>query len=229
LASLLAACGDDGLDASSMSMNDAMPAAAPAEDASSPPMDASPATTDAATLDAAHSGGAPAPVVNPLPDSVCSLAVGAWCDGKEDCAQGQTCCGRFEPVRFMYTSIGCKASCDGSNDFELCHPGESCTREGTECRSSLIIPHAFIGVCAGPESSLPVVTGASVAGKIACGGATCDVGVEQCCLRSRYDFRTMGVSALEPYCAPPDHRCSCNHEPVDAGSSSDGGEDQDAG
>jgi hypothetical protein len=41
----------------------------------------------------------------------------------------------------------------------------------------------------------------------------------------------MAVSALEPYCAPLDHRCSCNHEPMDAGSSGgvDGGTEEDAG
>jgi len=209
-------------------MNDAM-MAAPSQDAS-PAMDASGAI-DAATNDAAQSGSFAPPIVRPLPDSVCALAVGAKCGGKGDCAQGQTCCGRFEPALVTYTSIGCKASCDGSNDFELCHPGETCARAGTECRSSLIIPHAFIGVCAAPESALPVLTGASVADEIACGDAACAVGAEQCCLRSRYDFREMGVSALEPYCAPLDHRCSCNHEPTDAGSSSggDGGTDEDAG
>jgi len=230
LAWVLAACnGDDGVGEPAKSMQDAMPAP-PLEDASRPPMNASPAI-DAAANDAAQSGGFVPPIVRPLPDSVCALAVGAACDGKEDCAQGQTCCGRFEPALFTYTSIGCRASCNGENDFELCHPGETCARPGTECRSSLIIPHDFIGVCAGPESSLPVLTGGSVAGEIACGNAACAVPAEQCCLRSRYDFRDMGVSALEPYCAPLDHRCSCNHEPIDAGSpgDGDGGQDQDAG
>jgi hypothetical protein len=207
--------------------------AAPRMDASpEPPVDASPATDAAAD---ASEGGSSEPTINrPLPDSVCSLAVGAECDGNEDCAQGQTCCGHFESILFTYTSMKCRSACDGTNEVQLCRPGETCARAGTQCRSSLIIPYDFIGVCANPDPAVPPLTGGAAAGDIACGETACAAGSEQCCLRSRYDFMDMAISALEPYCAPLGDRCTCNHEAqrVDAGAEDagdDAGSDDDAG
>lgn len=200
----------------------------PASDASSPapardadaPQDAQPALdadlpADAGAVD---SGWVP-PFVPPLPDSVCALAVGAQCDGSEDCAQGETCCGRFEPALVAYTSIACRSECSDRNDIELCHAGEPCANGEAVCRTSLIIPHDFIGVCARPESAVAPVTGTAVAGEVTCGATSCAVGSEKCCLRARYDFRTMSIDALEPYCAELDANCSCNHVPAmpDAG------------
>jgi hypothetical protein len=170
--------------------------------------------------------GRPAPPFTfPLPETQCALAVGAECDGREDCANDEICCGRYEPLFFMYTSIRCRPRCDSSDDIEFCHPGDTCSRAGTVCRPSLIIPYDFVGVCARPEENLPALLGTAVAGEVACGDTRCSAGSEKCCLRSRYDFREMRLDALEPYCAPLDHTCNCRHDPgpVDAGVP-DGGE-----
>lgn len=210
---------------------DAAMSAPPMDASAPPPADASPGSDAAA--DAAAGGSSAPPISLPLPDTICALAVGAACDGNEDCGQGQTCCGQYEPILFRYTRIECMPSCDGTNQVQLCRPGESCARAGTECRSSLIIPYDFIGVCAAPDSAVPMMTGGATEGEIACGEAACALGSEQCCLRSRYDFMDMSISALEPYCAPLGDRCSCNHkvEPTDAGppDAGDDAGDDDAG
>jgi hypothetical protein len=196
----------------------------PDEDASrSPPPDASQPNdaqppVDAASADAApDDGGRQAPVVRPLPDSVCALSVGARCDGSEDCAQGESCCATFDPFLFRYTSIACQADCGGNNEFTVCHPGEACTSAGEVCRASLIIPHDFIGVCAAPQAGVPPLTGTALAGEVECGAARCAVGSEKCCLRARYDFQAMSIDALEPYCAEIDANCTCNYVAPDAG------------
>jgi hypothetical protein len=197
-------------------------------DAGAEPIDAARPPVDASGLDAAAGRPARPPLI--LPNTQCALAVGAECDGREDCPIGQTCCGHYEPVFFTYSSIECRSRCDDSNDIEFCHPGQTCMRAGHVCRASLIIPYDFIGVCALPSSSVPPLKGEAVAGDVACADASCSAASEQCCLRSRYDFNAMSLSALEPYCAPLEHTCSCDHDPTppDAGVPDAGG-DEDAG
>lgn len=194
------------------------------------------AGADAATAPSPDAGaadtGVPSPTLppfGPLPDSICSLEVGAECDGREDCAGGQTCCGVFDPLGFTYRQIRCMDSCEDTNEIELCHPGEACSRPGHVCRRSFILPYEFLSVCADPGLVSPNATGQALAGEIACGPESCQVGSEQCCLRTRYEFAARTLRALEPYCAPLDHACDCDHAlpPSDAGV--DGGADQDAG
>ena len=49
------------------------------------------------------------------------------CDGAEDCASGQSCCG----VQTEYGwTLSCQSSC-GVTDEELCHPGDTCKSGGT--------------------------------------------------------------------------------------------------
>lgn len=165
-----------------------------------------------------------------LPDSVCALAVGAECDGAEDCGSGQVCCGEFDPATFSYERIACADRCDGSNSFEFCHEGERCGTSGLVCRRSLIIPYDFVGVCAMPAEPARDLRGEAVSGQIACGAQTCDVGAEKCCLRARFDFARRAAMALEPHCAPIDYQCACDAapEPQDAGSESEH-DDEDAG
>jgi hypothetical protein len=148
-----------------------------------------------------------------VPSSICALSVGAECDGAEDCGDGQVCCGEFEPERFRYTRIACADRCEGLNSFALCHAGESCSVAGQVCRRSLIIPFDFIGVCAPPIEAPALASVAAVPDVIACGQRTCEAGVSKCCLRTRFDFAPRLPVALEPYCAPLDDSCGCDHVP----------------
>jgi hypothetical protein len=240
LASVLPAC-DRGQPSDPSEVDAAMHDGAPPQEAGAPPEDASPPVSDADTVDAdVPTGGGRAPIGFLLPDTQCARPVGAQCDGREDCAEGQTCCGVYDPLFFSYRSISCSASCDSLNDFELCHPGESCSRAGYVCRMSLVLPYDFIGVCAPPDAMAQPVIGTAVAGEIACGDERCATSAEHCCLRPRYDFGAMSLDGLEPYCAPLAQRCDCDYEPEppDAGNPDagppdagpvDAGDDEDAG
>src|SRR5688572_10049239 len=49
------------------------------------------------------------------------------CDGSEDCASGESCCG----VRSEFGwDLACAPSCEAANE-ELCHPGDTCANGGT--------------------------------------------------------------------------------------------------
>jgi hypothetical protein len=173
-------------------------------------------------------GGAPAP--NPfwfdgglLPDTVCSLHVGATCDGQEDCEHGRVCCGEFDPRFVTYRSIGCKESCNGQDEFEFCHTTDEC-RSGYICRRSLIAPYDFLGVCVQDVPSEEPVKGARVAGEVTCGANACDARTEQCCLRMQISL-TSPPAVLAPFCQPRDAACDCDQEAPLA----DAGPDDDAG
>jgi hypothetical protein len=139
----------------------------------------------------------------PVTGSVCTLGVGATCDGPEDCPVPQSCCAVFDAGRFTYMSIGCALNCDALNEFELCHPDQGCNARGRVCRRSAIVPHDFITVCVEPVA-VPVpteTTSEAISDKVMCGADLCTARSEQCCLRSEFDFANRMSIALEPYCA----------------------------
>lgn len=158
-----------------------------------------------------------------LEDEYCILRVAAECDGAEDCGQG-ACCARFEPSAVSYTAIECADKCDYQRTFPLCHAGERCSFDGQfTCRTSLLIPHDFIGVCAPPNQFSGPPTSVAVEGAIECGAQQCVVGVEQCCLREGFDVMRAEPKKYEPYCAPIGERCDCTDgvPPRDGGTSLD--------
>jgi len=70
------------------------------------------------------------------PDCVTTVAE---CDGPEDCDDGQVCCGTFDGQ--AYVSIRCQASCEGSDERELCHPGGApCSNPSASCTRSPSLP-----------------------------------------------------------------------------------------
>ncbi len=215
------------------------------------------APEDAGAVDAAvRDGGAGAdaspPMANagtgapwefpPIEGKYCALAVGAECDGREDCTSGQRCCARFNAMTFSYDNIRCEGSCRGPTRFEVCHVGgddgePDCVEPGYVCRPSLIARFDFVSVCAPRLASEPEIENRGEPGSIACGGESCEVGAEQCCLRATFDFSRPTPQFLPPYCAPLARgraACGCDVGPQDAGvdagdaSQPDPGED-DAG
>ena len=156
--------------------------------------------------------------VLPMPvfsGELCVLHVGASCDGPEDCASGQQCCAQFERTSYSYTRIECADSCANADQYELCHPGQQCETSGYVCRRSVIVPHDFIHVCASPAPVPPPPAGPAgvpLEGEVVCGDGTCRAGDEVCCLRSQFDFATMKLNPLQPYCAPEGSACECTDE-----------------
>ena len=211
-------------------------AATPTPDAAAPSEDAS-VTPPPMTVDAGRPQGPP---WQPNWDAAagfegeyCYLHVGAQCDGPEDCPSSDSgagaCCARIGRDSLVYTSIECADSCDFSQTFPLCHAGLPCTADGNSvCRTSVLLPDDFIGVCAVPLPTLGPPTGEAVAGEIDCGPDRCVVGAEQCCMRK--SFRSdRGSVAHEPYCAPLGEPCDCEDRmmpPRDAGGQ---GHEDDAG
>jgi hypothetical protein len=158
----------------------------------------------------------------PATGSVCTLSVGARCDGPEDCPVPQSCCAQWDPARIRYTSIGCRLSCDRPDLFELCHVEQGgCKRSGYTCQRSVIIPHDFITICSNARLPAAAINDKPLVGKIVCGSDQCVAGVEECCLRSHYDFAERMSVALDPYCAPLGSDCSCSSLPPDG--DNDGG------
>lgn len=203
----------------------------PAEgDGAAPPAAAPPAAMDGGNAGTSSAGAPGWPFdasVLPLPapsGEVCALHVGASCDGPEDCASGQRCCAQFERPTYSYTSIECRDSCANPDQYELCHPGHACEDPSDVCRRSVIVPHDFINVCASPAAVPAESASAAIEGEVACGAASCRAGDEVCCLRSQFDFATMMLTALPPYCAPRGSACDCRDEaPISDASVEDGG------
>jgi hypothetical protein len=161
-----------------------------------------------------------------LPSSsgpICSLQVGAECDGTEDCPKGEVCCGKLADLVPWYETISCQKSCPLPQSYEICHAGTKC-RDGSQCRRSVIIPHEFIGICsiAGRDEK---PTGDALKGEVACGPTTCQVGTQKCCLNAKVTFSSPPMA--EPaYCAPLSAGCLCDEMPPlqsDAGDETDGG------
>jgi hypothetical protein len=159
--------------------------------------------------------------------SICPLKVGAECDGREDCPGDTVCCGHFDQRVFSYTRISCDKSCSGSDQFQLCHADDACG-SGLVCRLSLVLPYSFISVCA-PPTPAPSgqSTGKSVAGRVACGDRSCEVGRDKCCLTAHFDGNAPYPVAEQPYCAPVDQACECSH--VDHGGGPTPASGDDAG
>jgi hypothetical protein len=163
--------------------------------------------------------------VVPASGSVCTLKVGATCDGPEDCPVPQSCCGVFDAAQFTYVSIGCALNCDALNEFELCHPDQGCSLRGKVCRRSVIVPYDFINVCVDNVPALVPTESTSESHKdqVMCGADLCDAKTEQCCLRSEFDFAQRMSIALEPYCAPVGSACTCDSVPPNMVNDEDGG------
>ncbi|MDD9933684.1 MAG: hypothetical protein OXT09_08780 [Myxococcales bacterium] len=181
--------------------------------AATTPADDTPLPGDASSdpgLPPATDAGEAMPPGLPIPTtgSICSVEVGAECDGNEDCPGGEVCCGRFNNAAFRYTEISCAATC-GALDYVLCHPGDDCPGETQQCRASQILPYDFVGVCADPADT-PTLVGEAIAGEVLCGKSRCTVGEEKCCYRGRFEFASSTNVGLEPYCAPLDAVCSCD-------------------
>lgn len=87
-------------------------------------------------------------------DNDCTSIVELPCDGPEDCAAGQVCCGRAQSDHF--DRFGCFASCAGIVDgqsgvwFEICQPGRPCLDPHLECRQAPELP-PFLAHCRDPE------------------------------------------------------------------------------
>jgi hypothetical protein len=205
-------CGDDD-DAA-----DAADGAIPRDDGGRKPVDPPSTMNDAAVGGAGTgppAGGTGGWMFVPPPPppnvSLCTLSVAAQCDGPEDCEVPQSCCAEYDPLRLTYSSIGCRLNCDRSTQFELCHVEQGgCKRSGHTCRRSLIIPHDFITVCSNTPAPPAASTSQALDGLIVCGSDRCVAGVEECCLRSTFDFTNRMSVPLDPYCAPLGSACTCS-------------------
>lgn len=167
----------------------------------------------------------PPPWDGAVPDEeLCVLRVAAQCDGAEDCG-GRACCARYEPSAVSYTAIECADSCDFQQTFPLCHAGDRCTASGdTVCRTSLLIPDDFIGVCA-PESPFAGPPTGKATDTIDCGSQQCIVGEEQCCLREGFNLKRFRSVKYEPYCAPIGEPCGCTEVDIPARDAGTPGDD----
>jgi hypothetical protein len=140
---------------------------------------------------------------------LCALRVAAECDGAEDC-DGGVCCAQFDPMTFSYTGIACADRCDSLDQFAVCHPQQPCSANGSlVCRQSLIISHAFIGVCVPPGGPSAEPIGQVSSGAIACGANACELGRERCCLTAAFDLQSAQGAPLEPRCIASDEACDC--------------------
>ena len=207
LAALAAACGEDRPIAS--------------EGGVSPPKDAGQdaKVEDDAGEDSGVDAGEPpwsepdGSIIDNLDDEYCVVRVAAECDGPEDCS-GRPCCASFEPTATSFTAMVCADKgerCDFERTFPVCHEGQACTAAGElECRTSLLIPGGFIGVCAPPTGffSQPP-SGDAAEGLIDCGSQQCVVGQEQCCMREGFNVRKLRPIKFDPYCAPIGEPCDC--------------------
>jgi hypothetical protein len=171
--------------------------------------------------------------IDNLNDQYCVLRIAAQCDGPEDCESG-ACCAGFEPTEVSFTAMECAppgAKCDFQRTFPLCHDGQFCSANADlTCRTSVLVPGDFIGICLPESGFLPSrpPTGEALSGLIDCGAQQCVVGQEHCCMREGFDVRRLRPMKFEPYCAPIGEPCDCSD--VDT-SPRDGGMlgDEDAG
>jgi len=159
----------------------------------------------------------------------CTVAVGTPCDDKEDCPNGQLCCGKYQQG---YVEFGCYDSClalagdaggglggfGGPLWFELCNPKDTCEDTTAQCLTSPYLPSPLtrclpaqlMGMAMG---GTPDATFSHDKNAINCGTSVCGAD-EECCVRQ----------PLEPYCAPKGAACDCNGGAPKA----DGGKPEDA-
>ena len=144
----LAACTYDGVE---MDVEARRRPSAPDAPAALP--DASPTSGDAVTLSCYSEGAPDRTCASPdhccfsnytsQHNGYCTTDECAWgtikCDGAEDCASGQSCCGTQS--EFGGWALACQSSC-GSTTEELCHPGDTCKNGGT-CVSAYGVNNDF--------------------------------------------------------------------------------------
>lgn len=184
---------------------------------------------DAGTADGGSPGAQPREPVSIWKDGVpdagsyCYVIVEAECDGPEDCAEGQSCCGIINGGSLAYESLGCQDTCDSANGgTRLCHPdpefvatdggvpAPGCATQGHICRRSIVLP-AYMTICAAPLDLAPTeLVGTSVAeGEVRCGSDdVCGVG-ERCCMLGGWDATTRAQVQREGKCVAGDQPCAC--------------------
>ncbi|MBN1655711.1 MAG: hypothetical protein JXA30_18240 [Deltaproteobacteria bacterium] len=79
----------------------------------------------------------------------------AYCDGPEDCATNEVCCGTISTASYSdirYTLIECTAQCNttAGTQYEVCHIGETECGPGRICANSQLLTN--IQVCIDPAS-----------------------------------------------------------------------------
>ena len=77
----------------------------------------------------------------------CGADLPAACDGPEDCATGEVCCGVFNATALTYVELVCKPAqeCTGNS---ICHPALS-GQCNVSCEQSTKLPCGY-GLCAAP-------------------------------------------------------------------------------
>jgi hypothetical protein len=78
----------------------------------------------------------------------CGAKLSVSCDGPEDCAKGEACCGRWDPNNSRYESIACSSSCIGANFAMICHlenSNDDCP-EGYHCAGEDLLGEGY-GYC----------------------------------------------------------------------------------
>lgn len=131
------------------------------------------------------------------PDNMCTRIMEVTCDGAEDCADGQLCCGQYAGG---YRRTTCAADCvqeeidQGGTWAQICHPGDTCVDPagmGYACLASAMLLPEFLLRCRAMGTE-PVSAGNTEAGMINCGLSeesadgtfrrqTCGIG-EKCCI-----------------------------------------------
>ncbi len=114
------------------------------------------------------------------PGSACTLTFEAPCDGPEDCATGEVCCGRF--TGSVYDQFECSSDCDtsGTSFFEMCHSDADCTNPLNMCGATTAagaLPD-YLFRCFSSIDGPPTTTAGP---GVECGGTVCATG-EVCCV-----------------------------------------------
>jgi hypothetical protein len=73
------------------------------------------------------------------------------CDGPEDCAMGQVCCGTLAQNSGGYTAFECAAQCQATGQQRVaCHEGETMCPSGLTCANSQLLTN--VQICIDPAS-----------------------------------------------------------------------------
>jgi hypothetical protein len=170
----------------------------------------------------------------------CTSIVELPCDGPEDCAPGNVCCGRTQ--RDHYDLFGCFLSCDGIVDgqdgvwIEICHPGAPCLNPRFTCEASALLP-GFLARCHdrgtpvlpdggglsldasidGDAGDAPVARDASTAADASVPppppGIACgstNCAASEKCCLRRHVGASSGAASIDPYCTKADGFCACS-------------------
>ena len=155
----------------------------------------------------------------------CAFLVAAECDGPEDCAAGEVCCGTLTAgVAVAYDSMRCQPACsDVDGGIVMCHENTDCpgyipadaaaagdAGPGDVCRRSFVLPE-YLTVCNPPSPFAPAenVKPSTAAGEVNCGRELiCGPG-EKCCVMASWDAATQATVPAPGYCAPESEECDC--------------------